>query len=185
MLKVLAHIFGCWRFLLLLFDVKGYCFYFLCSKFLLLVLDVESSCSYSWILKVFIFVLGCWRFLLLNVDLFYFYSWMLKVYDSWFLFYLHMLKKNDVKIYSILFKSCLYKFNLTYNDERFMKGDFFMIIMLQMFFFFFFNIFVDFFFFFWTFVMTFVVFMIRPNFHYVSIHQHQNYVYNVRFFQIT
>jgi hypothetical protein len=33
-------------------------------------------------------------------------------------------------------------------------------------------------------VLIFVLFyVIRPNFHYVSIHQHQNYVYKVRFFQ--
>ncbi len=65
-------------------------------------------------LKVFAF--GCWRFCV----------------NSWSFVYLHTLKKNDVKIYSILFKSCLYKFILTYNDERFMKGDFLMIIMLHM-----------------------------------------------------
>jgi hypothetical protein len=100
----------------MLLDVEGFYIYFLmlkvialtlgCSKFLLLVLDVESSCFYSWILKVCV--------------------------DFWYFVYLHTLKKNDVKIYSILFKSWLYKFNLTYNDERFMKGDFFMIIMLHM-----------------------------------------------------
>jgi hypothetical protein len=28
-----------------------------------------------------------------------------------------------------------------------------------------------------------VFYVIKPNFHYVSIHQHQNYVYKVRFFQ--
>jgi len=73
-------------------------------------------------LKVFTF--GCWRFLLLFLDL--------KVYDSWSFVYLDIFLKNDVRIYSILFKSCLYKFSLTYNDERFMKGDFLMIIMLHM-----------------------------------------------------
>jgi hypothetical protein len=35
-------------------------------------------------------------------------------------------------MYSMLFKSWLYKFNLTYNGERFIKGDFLMIIMLHM-----------------------------------------------------
>jgi hypothetical protein len=40
MLKVVALIFGC-------------------SKFLLLVLDVESSYSDFWILKVLTFVFGC------------------------------------------------------------------------------------------------------------------------------
>jgi hypothetical protein len=115
-LKVHAHTFGCWRFLLLLFNVKGYC-------------------SYSWMFKVFTFVFKCWKFLflLLNIEGSYFYSWMLKVCDSWSFVYLHILKKNDVKIYSILFESWLYKFILTYNDERFMKGDFLMIIMLNMF----------------------------------------------------
>jgi hypothetical protein len=102
--------------------------------------------------------------LFLDIEGFYFCSWMLKVCDSWFFVYLHILKKNDVKIYSILFRSLLYKFNLIYNDERFLKGDFLMIIML--------------------FYDDFYRFsIIGPNFHYVSIHQHQNYVYKVRFFQ--
>jgi hypothetical protein len=48
MLKVLAHTFGCWRFFLLLFDVKGYYFY-------------------SWMFKVLTLTLGYWRFLLLLV----------------------------------------------------------------------------------------------------------------------
>jgi hypothetical protein len=119
--KVFVIVFECWRFLLFLLDVEGSYFYFLmlkvitltlgCSKFLLLVLDVKSSCFYFWILKVPTFVIGCWRFLLLDVE------------GLWFLvFYLFSyIKKNDVKIYSILFKSWLYKFSLTYNDERFMK----------------------------------------------------------------
>jgi len=85
-----------------------------------------------WMLKVFSLTLRCWRFLLLDVEDSYFYSWMLKVCDFWSFVYLHILKKNDVKIYSILFKSWLYKFNLTYNDGRFMKDDFLMIIMLHM-----------------------------------------------------
>jgi hypothetical protein len=75
-------------------------------------------------------------------------------------------------MYSILFKIWLYKFSLTYNDERFMKGDFLMIIMLHMSFFCL-NIYDDFCCF----------YIIGQNFHYVSIHQHQNYVYKVRFFQ--
>jgi len=105
-----------------------------CSKFLFLVLDVKSSCFYSWILKVFTFVLWCWRFLLLflNVEGFYFYYWMLKVCDYWFFVYLHILKKNDVKIYSILFTSWFYKISSIYNDEKFMKGNFLKIIMLHM-----------------------------------------------------
>jgi len=50
---------------------------------------------------------------------------MLKVcVDFWSFVYLQILKENDVKIYSILFKSWLYRFSLTYNDERFKKGDF-------------------------------------------------------------
>jgi hypothetical protein len=84
MLKVFAHTFGCWRFLLLLFDVKSYC-------------------SYSCMFNVFIFDFRCWKFLLLFLDIEGFYF------------------------------CCLY--------------------------------------------------VIGPNFHYVSIHQHQNYVYKVRFFQ--
>jgi len=87
-------------------------------------------------LKVLALTFRYWRFLLLFLDVesnSYFYSWMLKVCDSWSFIYLHILKKNDVKIYSILFRNWLYKFNLTYNDERFMKGDFLMIIMLHMF----------------------------------------------------
>ncbi len=84
-------------------------------------------------LKVHALILRCWKFFILNVKGFYFYSWMLKVcVDSWTFVYLHRLKKNDVKIYSILFRSWLYKFSLTYNNERFMKGDFLMIIMLHM-----------------------------------------------------
>jgi hypothetical protein len=56
-LKVLAHTFGCWRFLFLCFYVKGYCFY-------------------SWILKVITFVFGCWRFLLLLLNVEGFCIWM-------------------------------------------------------------------------------------------------------------
>ncbi len=118
--------------MLFLLDVEGSYFYFLmlkvitltlgCSKFLLLVLDVKSFCSYFWILKVFTFVIGCWRFLLLDVEVLWFLVFYLFSY----------IKKIDVKIYSILFKSWLYKFSLTYNDERFMKGDFLIIIMLEM-----------------------------------------------------
>jgi hypothetical protein len=143
MLKIFTHIFGCWRFLLLLLDVKGCCFYswmfkaiaFIlgCSKFLLLVIHVESYCSYSWILKVLIFVLKCWRFLLPLLDVESFWFWMLKVcVNSSSFVYLHIFLKNYVRIDSILFRSWLYKFSLTYNDERFMKGDFLMIIMLHM-----------------------------------------------------
>jgi hypothetical protein len=97
--------------------------------------------------------------LLFDVEGSYFYSWMLKVCDSWSSIYLHIWKKNDVKIYFILFKSWLYKFSLTYNDERFMKGDFLMIIMLHMFCLCL-NICDDFCCF----------YVIEPNFHYVSIH---------------
>jgi len=67
----------------------------------------------------------------------------------------------------------LYKFSLTYSDEKFMKGVFFndnhvTYVLFCV----------------WTFMMTFVVFyVIGPNFHYVSIHQHQNDVYKVKFFQ--
>jgi hypothetical protein len=154
--------FRCWRFLLLFFDVKGYCFYswmlnvlifcFRCWKFLFLLLDIESFCFYFWILKVITFVLGCWRFLLLFLNVEVFCFWMLKVFTFilgcrrfvilGLLFICIYIKKNDAKIYSILFKSWLYKFSLIYNDERFMKGGFLMIIMLHMFCFV------------WTFVMT-------------------------------
>jgi hypothetical protein len=119
----------------------GFCFYSWRLK--------VCSCSYR--LKAFVFALGSWRFLsllfkklkvfafecwrfllfLLNVQGFCSYFWMLKVCDSWSFVYLHILKKNDVKIYSILFRSWM--FSLTSNDERFMKGDFLMIIMLNMF----------------------------------------------------
>jgi hypothetical protein len=144
MLKVFAHTFGCWKFLLLLFDVKGYyysyslmfkllTFSFKCWKFFILFLDIEGFYFCSWMLKVLTLTFRCWRFLLLDVEGFYFYFWMLKVCDSWSFVYLHILKKNDVKIYSTLFRSWLYKFNFTCNDERFMKGDFLMIIMLHMF----------------------------------------------------
>ncbi len=181
MRKVFAHTFGCWRFLLLLFYVKGYCFYslmfkvftfgFKCWKFLLLLSDIEGFYFCSWMLKVLALTIRCWRFLLLNVIGSYFYSWMLKVCDFWSFVYLHILKKNDVEIYSILFRSWLYKFSLTYNDEIFLKGDL-MIIILHMSFFCL-NICDDFYCF----------YVIGPNFHYVSIHQHQNYVYKVKFFQ--
>ncbi len=134
--------FGCWRFLLLLFDVRGYYSYFWmfkiltfgfrCWKLLFLFLDIEGSYFCFWMLKVFSLTPRCWRFLLLDVEDSCFYSWMLKVCDFWSFVYLHILKKNDVKIYFILFKSWLYKFNLTYNDGRFMKDDFLMIIMLHM-----------------------------------------------------
>jgi hypothetical protein len=143
----------------MILDVEGFYFYFLmlkvivltfgCLKFIHLILDVESSCSHSWILKVFTFVFRCWRFLLLDVEGSYFYSWMLKVCDSWSFVYLHIYFLNDVKIYSILFKSWLYKFSLTYNGERFMKGDFFndnhvTYVLFCV----------------WTYAMTFVVFML-------------------------
>jgi hypothetical protein len=142
MLKVLAHTFGCWRFLFLFFDMKGYCSNFECSKFLLLFIDVKSSYSYSWILKVLTFVFGCWRFLFLLLDVEGFYFWMLRVltfilgcWRLWLLVFclFAYILKNDVKIYSILFRSWLYKFSLTCNHERFMKGVFLMIIMLHMF----------------------------------------------------
>jgi len=158
-LKVFGLTFECWRFWLFVLNVEESCshfwmlkvltFTFGCSKFLFLVLDVENSCSYSWILKVFIFVLRCWRFLLLLLDVEGFCFWMLKVYDYWSFIFLHILKKNDVKIYSILFRSWLYKYSLTYNNERFMKGDFLMI-----------NHVTYVLFYVWTFVMTFVVFML-------------------------
>ncbi len=48
-------------------------------------------------------------------------------------FNLHIYFLNDVKIYSILFRSSLYKFDLIYYDESIMNGDFLMIIMLHMF----------------------------------------------------
>ncbi len=141
-LKVLTHTFKCWSSYFYFLMLQVIDFILRCSMFLLLVLDVEISCSCFWILKVLTFVswkfkvlaltFRCWRFLLLDVESFYFYSWMLRVCDSWSFVYLHTLKKNDVKIYSILFRSWLYKFSLTYNDERFMKGDFLMIIMLHM-----------------------------------------------------
>ncbi len=85
MLKVIVHTFGCWKFLLLLFDVKGYCFY-------------------SWMIKVLTSSFRCWKFLFLLLDIEGFY---------------------------------------------------------------FFNFYV-----------------MRLNFHYILIHQHQNYVYKVRFFLI-
>jgi hypothetical protein len=157
MLKVLVHTFGCWRFLLLLFDVKNYYFYF-------------------WMFKILTFGFRCWKFLLLLLDIegFYFlfldvkgscfYSWMLKV-NFWSFIYFHILKKNGVKIYFILFKSWLYKFCLIYNDERFMKGDFLMIIMLHMSCFVFQHL--------WR-LLFFLCYKVEI--HYVSIHQHQNYV---------
>jgi len=122
-----------WKVFIFSFYVKGYCSYswmfkvctfgFRCWKFLFLFLDIEG----------FYFILECWRFLLLLLDVegYYFYSWMLKVCDYWSFVYMHFLKKMMWKKKSILFKSCLYKFNLTYNDERFMKGDLWMIIMLH------------------------------------------------------
>jgi len=110
----------------LLLNVESFCSYFL---------DVECSYFYFWMLKVITFTLWCWKFLLLvlNVESSYFLFWILKVcVNSWSFVYLHILKKNDVKIYSILFRNWLYKFSLIYNDEIFMKGDFLMIIMLHM-----------------------------------------------------
>jgi len=75
-------------------------------------------------LKVFALILGYWRFLLLFLD----------VEGLWFLVFclFAFFFKNSVKIYSILFRIRLYKFSLTYNDEKFMKGDFLMIIVLHM-----------------------------------------------------
>jgi len=159
-LKVYALAFECWRFLLFLFNMKGYCSYswmfkvltfvFRCWKFLLLLLDIEG----------FYLFIRCWRFLFLLLDVEGFCFWMLKVCDSWSFVYLHILKKNDVKIYSILFRSWLYKFSLIYNDERFMKGDFLMIIMLHMFCFVFEHLC-------WLLLFLYVI---GSNFHYVSIH---------------
>jgi hypothetical protein len=54
MLKVLAHTFECWRFLLFL-------------------LNVEGSCSYFGMLKVFISGFKCWNFFLLLLDIVGFY----------------------------------------------------------------------------------------------------------------
>jgi hypothetical protein len=140
MFKVFVVSFECWRFLLLLLMLKVTILILGCWKFLLLVLDVESSYFYSWILKVLTLVLGCWKFLLLLLD----------AEGLWFLiFCLFAYIKEKWCENSILFRSWLYKFNLTYNDERFMKGDFWMIIMLHMFLFCV-----------WTFFMTFVVFML-------------------------
>jgi hypothetical protein len=140
MFKVFVVSFECWRFLLLLLMLKVTILILGCSKFLLLVLDVESSYFYSWILKVLTLVLGCWKFLLLLLD----------AEGLWFLiFCLFAYIKEKWCENSILFRSWLYKFSLTYNDERFMKGDFWMIIMLHMFLFCV-----------WTFFMTFVVFML-------------------------
>jgi len=119
---------------LFFFNVEGFCSYFGCWRFLLLLFDVKGYYSYFWIFKILTFGFRCWKLLFLFLDIkgSYFLFWMLKVCDFWSFVYLHILKKNDVKIYSILFKSWLYKFNLTYNDERFMKDDFLMIIMLHM-----------------------------------------------------
>jgi hypothetical protein len=150
MLKVFAHTFGCWMFLLLLLDVKGYYFY-------------------SLMLKVLTFGFKCWKFLLffLDIESFYFYYWMLKVcVNFWSFVYLHILKKNDVKIYFILFRNWLYKFSLIYNDEIFMKGDFLMIIMLHMSCFVFEHL--------WW-LLLFLCY--RAELSLISIHQHQNYVY--------
>jgi len=98
-------------------------FDFRCWKFSFLLLNIEGSYFCSWMLKVLALILRCWRFLLLDVGgLCWFLVFCLFVY----------IKKTDVKIYSILFKSWFYKFNLTHNDKRFMKGDFLMIIMLHM-----------------------------------------------------
>jgi len=131
MLKVLAHTFGCWRFLLLLFDVKGYSFYswlfkvlifgFKCWKFLLLFLDIEGSYFCFWMFKVFALILRCWKFLLLDVKGLWFLVLCLLacIYLKWC---------ENI----FLFKSWLYKFSLTYYDERFMNCDFSMIIMLHM-----------------------------------------------------
>jgi hypothetical protein len=96
-----------------------------------LLLNVECVCCFFWMLKVFVYIFGCWRFLHLLFDVKGCF-WMLKVCDFWSFVYFHILKKNDVKIYSILLKSWLFKFSLIYIDERFMKGDFLMIIMLHM-----------------------------------------------------
>jgi hypothetical protein len=66
MLKVFVSAFRCGRFLSLVFMLKVIALILGCSKFVLLVSGVESSCSYSWILKVFT--------LFLNVEGFYSYS---------------------------------------------------------------------------------------------------------------
>jgi hypothetical protein len=86
---------------LVLREVEIFCSCFNCWRFLLILLDVKSSYFYFLMLKVFALTLRCRRFL--------FYSWMLKVFYSWSFVYLHILKKNDVIIYSILFRSSMYK----------------------------------------------------------------------------
>jgi len=106
-----AYVYGCffysWRLRVLVFalkEVEGFCFYswrlkvfdfaFKCSIFLLFLLNVEGSCSYFYflMLKVIALIFGCSKFLLLVLDVesFYFYSWILKVCDSWSFVYLHI-----------------------------------------------------------------------------------------------
>ncbi len=101
---------------------KTLIFGFRCWKFLLLFLDIEGFYFCSWMLKVLALTFKCWRFLLLDVEGLWFLVFCL------FAFFF----KNNVKTYSILFIVWLYKFSLTYNDEKFMKGDFLMIIVLHM-----------------------------------------------------
>jgi hypothetical protein len=152
MLKVFVVSFECWRFLLILLDIEGSYFYFLmlkgyyfyfwmfkvlifgfrCWKFLFILLDIEGSYFCSSMLKVHVLIIKCWNFLLLDVEGSYFYSWMLKVCDCCSFVYLHILKKNYVKIYSIYLKVDCTSLVWTYNDEKFMKGDLLMISMLHM-----------------------------------------------------
>jgi len=124
-------------------------------------------------LKVLVLILGYWRFLLLFLDVEGFCFWMLKVCDFWSFVYLHMFKKMMWKYIPFYLEVInLVLFSLIYNDKRFMKGDFLMIIMLHM----------------SCFVLKMCddfccFYVIGLNFHYVSIHQNQKYVYKVRFFQ--
>jgi hypothetical protein len=114
-------------------------------------------------LKTFVFTFGGWRFLLLllNVEGFCCFFWILKVFihtfGCWrFSLLLLLFDVNGYCFYSWMFKV----FTFGFRCWKFL----FLLLDIEGFYFFFYNV-------------------TGLNFHYVLIHQHQNYVYKVSFFQ--
>ncbi len=124
---------------------------------LLVFRKVEGLCFCSWRLKVFA---------LKEVEGFCSCFWMLKVFVIYFEYWRFLLILLDVEGYYVTFLFFIfYSWMLKVLTFGFRCWKFlFLFLNIAGFYFCYF-------------------YAIRPNFHYVSIHQHQNYVYKVRFFQ--
>jgi hypothetical protein len=146
---------------------------------LLTLKEVEGFCFYSWRLKViylflerlkaFVFALKGWRFLLLKrlkVFAFAFECWrfllfLLNIESPCSYFW--MLKVLTFIFYFLIY--CFYSWMFKVLTFGFKCWKFLLLLL---------NI---------EDSCLCCFYVIRPNFHYFSIHQHQNYVYKVRFFQ--